>query len=1361
METDDLQDFIADCEYKTRKILRESNKRMKDSARLSAAKERVELLKQRGAKGADASNRSSAGKSLNKSFNKEVKPSLASENCTPKEWKGRDKIIHDACETIASFKNETPQKLPNQKTINEHHLESKLYESKFHSSLHASPFNDGKCSLAPASVKKASKKKSRGVHQKHNKAEPAVISRRTIERDFYIMSKKRSRPKPRRRQRTATGKEATPELKSSVLWKKYRCVDRIMEAKHKNAEKLFQKFERLAPFDDGSADEAAQCTDDESSSSEEDEYPHALHELLEAHVAKENIRSQRRIDKMLAKVTFKPNVKAMWEYLEQGQAKIVPKNSFDNAVNHEHSQVQSVTLQTATRKFISPPSVPYKDRCAISHHMDGKEASGYVSSFSPYKEPTKFLPLIQNELLPLTCSKESIHVSILYGFKPQSNATSCTDGCWVYEIYRPCDGNLQIYRLSEDEFSVFNSKCSLEIRSSIEPRAIGKIVHEQDVEINGHSLLNIVVVSVDGVNISAAIYRSREEYSNKDDCVDVNFIERDFDKIGCFRACQVLQLLGKQCIYSIFDTEFWTSNNNEIAIWTPLLDIVCNARGLLEHEDVLSRCVSAFDSLIKMNQALEKADGPEMIDDIFLPVQQGNSEKKADDEAVMPPLSMRISNHSPYSKTICPGHTATGNRPGIWRLTQPIVENHTNTVFPPWLTDAKYPSHLDKTQASAYLYYKNLGPQKGSSITILSRLAFESPVFSPHCYAIDRGFIVPPVSQPELVNGVMPSIKLSCKSLLESQLKSRFDTMLPPTVVVLDPAATDDDWKDAPRDDSGNVYHIRHKSELNEDGFRIKTFAHKIKYDDTVESRVYGISEKAAVPNSKATASILTHQSTDFCSEYLSRKRTANDYHYIAESDGSGTANVPCLFATHMKAYTPVYVSRKSITSYQDEEQFLLATKEAEAKKSQIALKIRAAEEMAEAKLREKMERIHQSMELTIADQNGCIDLPSALSADARAGSESGETPNEIDSLSCYQNENEVDEETDDLNQMANMLLNDSSFLRAIARKLNLSENKFAQNDQTDSATQCEGNRRDGQQIYPKEPIHEASRDKPIVPKLDLSCKTYRGSHVVGVQGDGWKRLPRADTLIGEFKLNNRRVEKNRGEVKFDGFEGRRNFFAVNAVNEIKYDADPESYGVKTTTMFIPDLATERLRLSQSQRQQKHYEKSLLSDDQKFSLQEILQIPVSNCNRTGQETSIDHNADESHMLLEDPVDENPDSVEPSTRAILAVKNHNLQQLEQILDTQGLSVEIRDQHGNTLFILACQQGSKRLAKFLLRRGADINAQNNGGNTALHYLHEYHHKLLAEYLLRKGADDSILNAEGLTVYEGVHQEYDVGE
>jgi len=106
-------------------------------------------------------------------------------------------------------------------------------------------------------------------------------------------------------------------------------------------------------------------------------------------------------------------------------------------------------------------------------------------------------------------------------------------------------------------------------------------------------------------------------------------------------------------------------------------------------------------------------------------------------------------------------------------------------------------------------------------------------------------------------------------------------------------------------------------------------------------------------------------------------------------------------------------------------------------------------------------------------------------------------------------------------------------------------------------------------------------------------------------------------------------------------------------------------------------------------------------------------------------------------------------------AFIAIKNLNFEKLLEALDF-GVDVNSRDDKGNSLFIIACQQGSKKFAKFVLRRGGNINTQNLSGNTALHFCFQYGFKNLAEYLISKGADDSLLNKDGLTCYEGINRD-----
>merc|ERR1712129_15903 len=86
--------------------------------------------------------------------------------------------------------------------------------------------------------------------------------------------------------------------------------------------------------------------------------------------------------------------------------------------------------------------------------------------------------------------------------------------------------------------------------------------------------------------------------------------------------------------------------------------------------------------------------------------------------------------------------------------------------------------------------------------------------------------------------------------------------------------------------------------------------------------------------------------------------------------------------------------------------------------------------------------------------------------------------------------------------------------------------------------------------------------------------------------------------------------------------------------------------------------------------------------------------------------------------------------------------------------KGINPNIVDNHGNTILIVAAQNGSKRLVKTALRYNADINHQNNRGNTAAHYAFAYGYRLLGEYIMSKGADDRVSNEHGLKCYEGIN-------
>lgn len=282
-----------------------------------------------------------------------------------------------------------------------------------------------------------------------------------------------------------------------------------------------------------------------------------------------------------------------------------------------------------------------------------------------------------------------------------------------------------------------------------------------------------------------------------------------------------------------------------------------------------------------------------------------------------------------------------------------------------------------------------------------------------------------------------------------------------------------------------------------------------------------------------------------------------------------------------------------------------------------------------------------------------------------------------------------------------------------------------------------------------------------------------------GVRGRGWRRVPCSTFGTSFFELNKHKIEKccssgifqkcnksciigsvdpvsNRCFDPFTHYTYTRMlpsswFISISCfeytfvrmqVKGIDYRVDESLFSVSFNHLFVEDVMSDLNRMiKQKESHKKQHERSI-------------DISISS---KGLPNDGDMEANDSPpFLTQEDIFPTEDKVDMAfvgkQKAILAVKNSNISMLEQVLDF-GIDVDTKDEHGNTLLILCCQQGNKRMSKFLLRRGAFINAQNIMGNTVLHYLYEYQHTMLAEYLMTKGANDKILNVEGLTCYEGL--------
>ncbi|DAZ92517.1 TPA: hypothetical protein N0F65_012747 [Lagenidium giganteum] len=361
----------------------------------------------------------------------------------------------------------------------------------------------------------------------------------------------------------------------------------------------------------------------------------------------------------------------------------------------------------------------------------------------------------------------------------------------------------------------------------------------------------------------------------------------------------------------------------------------------------------------------------------------------------------------------------------------------------------------------------------------------------------------------------------------------------------------------------------------------------------------------------------------------------------------------------------------------------------------------------------------------------------------SRSTSSSGSSVSSRSSLSDISTQRDASKQ--EIARIAAALLEDQQFLAMLREKLGvhvaaakaLGEPKSlhgpgdqaggtGNDEDNDDAAQID--LRDQMILLTEEQDHaKASMMAAKMAKLQLAPHNPKTKPVV--PGEGWKRL-KATQLPRNFARL----------VYSEHTEGPRSAF-INQTNQSTPVGmiDPGESSEYDQPEFVPELRAQFIPRPSADLQER---KLLWAEAERARLAALGGEHAAKAAQSAKDALFEKDPREAEMTLE----------QQTNKAVLCARNNNLEGLEAALD-DGVDVNARDQHGNTLFILVCQQGNKRLAKFLMRRHADMNLQNMNGNTALHYLHEYKHIELADYLKSKGANDMVQNSAGLTCYEGL--------
>ncbi|OQR97515.1 hypothetical protein THRCLA_06919 [Thraustotheca clavata] len=330
----------------------------------------------------------------------------------------------------------------------------------------------------------------------------------------------------------------------------------------------------------------------------------------------------------------------------------------------------------------------------------------------------------------------------------------------------------------------------------------------------------------------------------------------------------------------------------------------------------------------------------------------------------------------------------------------------------------------------------------------------------------------------------------------------------------------------------------------------------------------------------------------------------------------------------------------------------------------------------------------------------------------------------------------EIKSVEDELDNMAKNLTENELFLDLLREKLGLSINQGKRKKHVDeeaSSSGDESNEEDDDEGIAAKVLRSLEREESIQEVSSMSIKRLTRLHITRETspnqpirpGEGWKRLNVAK-LPKSFA---KKVYEPSIAIPPSISCGLPNLPLIVGI------IDPSKTGTYEQPNHVPDF-------------REHFISSL--DSEMILINKLLRSHA----QRNKETSISDVFKDADLEQEDN-EPSPTEADKIQKAVLYTRNNNIKELENMFDL-GVNINARDDNGNSLFILACQQGNKSMCKFLMRRRCDLNLQNFRGNTGLHYCYEYKWTELAEYLKEKGAKDDIPNAEGLMCYEGISKD-----
>ncbi|CAM9595908.1 unnamed protein product, partial [Sphacelaria rigidula] len=136
------------------------------------------------------------------------------------------------------------------------------------------------------------------------------------------------------------------------------------------------------------------------------------------------------------------------------------------------------------------------------------------------------------------------------------------------------------------------------------------------------------------------------------------------------------------------------------------------------------------------------------------------------------------------------------------------------------------------------------------------------------------------------------------------------------------------------------VRHRRDWEEVDASGFRRLAVYRLLEPDEYMNTLAFGVTKRAALPNTAAVCGRSTFHSEQRCTEQLCRRRTARDYSYVSANDQNRGPNDPGNYSVSCKYDRMKMLQRTGLERYNADMARIAAEREKRAKDAALQVHI-------------------------------------------------------------------------------------------------------------------------------------------------------------------------------------------------------------------------------------------------------------------------------------------------------------------------------------------------------------------------------------------------------------------------------------